>query len=184
MKRCYCLRIAVLICLSMPAWGCFLYAYNLPSMEFSSGYTGVVYQNVFSLEMGTALELAAATSPSNKLRLQLGYRQQFDKMRGEVFSRITAVGKLNRWVPEAGLELGITNRDNFTYDKMLLQEMQIATNKIKSPVYVAWVGCPLAFNLGNGYRLKALDMQFGTHLSHPGRTMRVQIGLINLGRAW
>lgn len=127
MKLCYHFFAKLFCILILLAGWSSLAAFPFPPMELSSGYTAVIYQNVFSMEMGTALELAAATPLGNKLRFQLGYRQQFDKMRGEAFGRICAMGHLRRWQPEAGLELGITNRDNFTYDKQLLQEMQITS---------------------------------------------------------
>ncbi len=151
------------------------------SLEISGGISAAVYQSVFSFQPGFAVETAVRGNIQSVWYWQTGARLEFHRTLPEVFFRALACPEIDSWRPEIGLEFGYTERAQFDAGGQLLQETRQAAQTGISPFYIAVHAAPLSFRLGDDWRVSLLELQFGTHTSHLGRTLRAQIGLLSLG---
>ncbi|WP_257461861.1 hypothetical protein [Archangium lipolyticum] len=99
----------------------------------------------------------------------------------EVFARVLLGPRLGTWRPAVGPELGlsglpvmVTPRNGYADDLTRHQSGQIG------PAYVALHAAPLRF-VFQRFTASALELQWGTPLSQPGSTLRLQLGLVHLG---
>jgi hypothetical protein len=99
----------------------------------------------------------------------------------EVYARLIASVEIGSWQPAAGIEIGVTRRARFDEGKKLLRETRAALEDDISPFFVAVHTAPVSFKAWDRWRLSFLELQFGTHLSHFGRTLRAQVGLVSVG---
>lgn len=151
--------------------------------EISVGLSMLIYQSVYALESSTALELAWKNPMPGFWSWQVGARLGVTPALPEAYVRILAEPDLGSWQPAAGVELGYTNRDRFSAGDLLLRETRAAMEGQRSHLYIAGHAAPASFRLWNDWRVSVLELQIGTHLRNAGRTMRVQVGVIAVGKA-
>ncbi len=149
--------------------------------EVSTGLSLCIYQSVVSMDQSTALETSIRGIPGGPLNWQAGFRFGLSPVLAEAFIRGLATMRNGNWQPAIGLELGYTRRAHFSEGKKLMRELRDVTGTDISPVYAAVTTAPLSFLFGDRWRFSFLELQVGTHLSHIGRTMRVQVGVITAG---
>ncbi|PKN73673.1 MAG: hypothetical protein CVU50_02870 [Candidatus Cloacimonetes bacterium HGW-Cloacimonetes-3] len=150
-------------------------------LELRTGVSALLYQHIYSFQSSLAWEASVAKPLVHNICAEAGLRLGADPVLPEAYLRFGAQHRFKLWNPEAGIELGISNRARFQHDKLLLSEMQQATDSDISPVYFAFYASPLSFCLKDKYLLCIADLQIGSHISHLGRTARIQLSLINLG---
>jgi hypothetical protein len=112
-----------------------------------------------------------------------GGRLGIGPARPEGFVQLLAAPVFDIWEPAAGLELGITARDDFSDESKLLRELRETSIADVSPFYAAIHTMPLSFRLWERFRFSALEFQVGTHLTPFGRVVRLEFGLISVGAA-
>lgn len=151
------------------------------SLEYAAGISSMIYQSVYSMEGAFAAEAAVRGTITDGWRWHVGGRFGTGLTGTELFGRLTALVAFEVWRPEAGLELGWTGRVRFKDGPMLLRESRKAMEGDAGPFYAAFHASPCSFMIGDGWRLSVLEFQLGTHVSHPGRTLRAQLGLFSLG---
>lgn len=158
------------------------HALGFDDVEVSSGLSTTMYQSVFSFGNSMAVETSARGALSGLLGWEAGVRLGFGPARPEGFVRILAEPADGAWDPVTGLELGLTGRARFDDGEKLLRETRAAMEEDISPVYIAVHSEPLAFRFGRGWRMSVLGLSVGTHLGHTGRTVRLHVGILTLGR--
>lgn len=156
---------------------------NTGKFEISTGASMMLYQSVFSFQESIAGEIALRGDLTGHWDWQIGTRLGFAPMLPDGFVRLLAAPEIGRWQPFVGFELGITNRAHFKQGENLLQETRAAMEGDISHFYVAGHSAPLSFKLWEHWRLSVLELHLGTHLGNTGRTVRVQVGIISIGRA-
>lgn len=152
-------------------------------LEVNAGFSTIIYQSVYSFQPGTALETMVGGQLTDQLMWQTGARLGLNPSKPEGFMRMLIVTEIGRWRPNVGLEFGITERARFDEGDKLLRETRTAMEKDISPFYMAVHAAPLSFKFKNKWRLSLVEIHVGTHLGYIGRTMRLQLGLISLGKA-
>ena len=152
------------------------------NFELSTGVSMLLYQSAFSYQPSTAVETALRGHVIPLIDWQVGARLGVSPILPEGFARLLAVPEIGVWRPSVGLELGMTNRARFKEGKKLLRETRTAMEEDISHIYVAGYATPLSFGAWKHWRVNALELQIGTHLGHTGRTTRVQLGIISIGR--
>lgn len=150
--------------------------------ELSSGISMLLYQSVFSYQSSSAIETAIRGHVAGLLDWQVGARIGFGPALPEGFVRLLAAQEVGAWRPLVDFELGLTNRAHFEKGEKLLRETRQAMEGDISPVYVAGYSAPLSFKMWDRWRLSVLEIHFGTHIGHIGRTARLQLGIITIGR--
>lgn len=158
-----------------------LYAENKQPIEIHAGMSALLYQHIFSFQTGMAFEASVSRELKHNCSVSLGTRVGIDPLLPEIFIRMGAKHTIKFWTPEGGLELGYSKRSQFKNEKLLLSEMQNATDKNISPFYIAFYANPLNFTIRNKYNINMFDIQIGSHFDHLGRTVRLQTSLVNLG---
>lgn len=149
----------------------------------SAGASAILYQSGFATQSGLGAELALQGPLFQQTDWQLGLRMGLDPVLPEAFGRILLGQQIGRWRPAIGLEIGITGRARFEDGNSLLLETRRAMVKDIGPVYLAVHAAPLSFCLNSRWRISALEVDFGSHLDHLGRTLRLQLGLLSLARS-
>lgn len=99
----------------------------------------------------------------------------------ELYARALLTARLEHWQPSVGPELGLSGlpiiiapTGGFPDDLSRRQAEALG------PAYVAVHAEPLRF-VFRRFTVSALALQWGTTLNHPGATLRLQLGLLNLG---
>ncbi|HOT97113.1 MAG TPA: hypothetical protein PLG50_09660 [bacterium] len=157
---------------------------NQKKIELSAGYSFLIYQSIFSMQGGYGLEVAVRRQIVKALSWQAGMRFGSSPVHPEGFLRILTVQKFGAWRPMVGGEVGLTSSARFDEGAKLLRETRQAMERNISHIYCAGYAAPLSFEISARWRLNVLGIQFGSHLGHTGRTTRVQLGVISLGRTW
>lgn len=150
-------------------------------LEIRTGVSALLYQHIYSFQSSLAWEASIAKPLKRNIHAQIGMRLGTEPVLPEAYCRIGSQQTFKLWKPEVGIELGISNRARFQHDKLLLSEMQQATDSNISPLYLAFYAAPLSFSIKDKYLLSIADIQIASHLSHLGRTARIQLSLFNLG---
>ncbi len=171
----------LLICLALPLMA--VGGPALDGMEVSTGFSMLIYQHVASFQPSFAIESALKAPIAGTCFWQAGVRLGFSPARPEAFMRFLVHPEYGTWQPVVGLEAGITQRARFDAGENLMSEIRRATEKDISPLYVAIHAAPLSLRIRKNWHIRLLDFQFGTHVSHPGRTLRLQVGLLSIGGA-
>jgi hypothetical protein len=149
--------------------------------EYSAGTSFLIYQSVFSMDGTLAFEGTMRGPIAPAWRWQAGFRLGFSPERPELFGGVLLTQGLGSWRPAIGVELGVTSRAKFAEGKGLLRETRQTMEGNISPVYVAMQTAPLSFAFSERWRVSFLEIHIGTHLSHIGRTMRAQVGIVTVG---
>ncbi|RPH97360.1 MAG: hypothetical protein EHM72_13665 [Calditrichaeota bacterium] len=152
--------------------------------ELSGGVSMLLYQSVFSYQASTAFETALKGDLAGQWDWQVGARIGIASEQPELFTRCLVEAHVGRWQPYVGIEFGATGRARFQEGGKLLRETRMAMEDDISPVYIAGHTAPLSFNLGKHWRASLMEIHIGTHLRHMGRTTRLQIGIITLGKTF
>ncbi|MBD3225413.1 MAG: hypothetical protein GF313_11820 [Caldithrix sp.] len=151
-------------------------------LEVNTGFSTILYQSVYSFQPGTALETMVGEPLADRLMWQTGARLGLNPVKPEGFLRMLIAPEIGYWRPNVGLEFGITARARFDEGDKLLRETRTAMEKDISPFYAAVHAAPLSFKLKDKWRLSLVEINIGTHLGYIGRTMRLQLVLISLGK--
>lgn len=151
-------------------------------IEFSAGASMLVYQSVYSYQASTAFEAAFRGNLTGLWDWQVGARLGIDPVLPDGFVRLLAAPEVGAWRPSVGVELGFTNRAHFGAGAKLMRETRTAMEKGISHMYIAGHSAPLSFMMWEEWRVSVLELHIGTHLGHTGRTVRVQVGLVSVGR--
>jgi hypothetical protein len=149
--------------------------------EVTAGTLASLYQSVYSFQDGFAFDLAIGRPIDEVWKWRIGTRLAVGPLLPEAYVRLLAVMQFGSWMPSVGFEIGVTSRARFDEGKELLREFRVITEEDISPFYVAVHTTPVSFQLWDRWRLSVLELQFGTHLSHIGRTLRAQVGLVAVG---
>ncbi len=115
---------------------------------------------------------------------QIGARFGLNPVLPEGYVRILTYQEIGFWIPNIGIEVGITNRIHFDKGKKLLQETREAMVSGISPFYIACQTTPLSFKVFNRWRISVLEFHIGTHLGKIGQTMRLQVGILTIGKTF
>jgi hypothetical protein len=150
--------------------------------EVSAGFGLLIYQSAYNLQNSSGLEAAVRSKIAGPADWQGGLRIGLNPILPEVFGRIILQQESGAWRPELGLELGVTGRAKFEDGDFLLRETRQAMQTGISSIYMAIHAAPLAFTIHKNWTLSALEIDFGTHFSNFGRTLRAQATLISVGR--
>ncbi len=153
-------------------------------LEISTGASMLLYQSVFSFQQSFGGTAAVRGALRGDLDWQAGVRVGSQPGGVEGFARLLAAPELGAWAPMVGFEIGLTQRARFEEGDKLLRETRRAMEGGVSPVYVGGFAAPLSFKLGSAWRLGVMELQIVSHLSHLGRTLRVQVGAVTLGRSF
>jgi hypothetical protein len=155
--------------------------YDGRRIEYSAGTSVLIYQSVYSMDETFALEGCVRGVISGPWGWQAGGRIGLSPARPELFGGLLVVQEIGSWRPSIGLELGVTSRAKFDEGKGLLRETRKAMDESNSPFYFAVQTAPLSFEFSGWWRASLLEVHVGTHLSHIGRTLRVQLGILSVG---
>lgn len=149
-------------------------------IDVSAGVSALVLVDTFFGALGPAAELSVEGPLWRELRWGAGAR-----LGGGVdgYVRALVAPRLGRWAPAAGLELGLSSRTDLSGDGPLLADMRAQVEDEIAPPYLAVDAAPLRFRIGDRWRLSFAELQVGTHLDHPGRALRLQVGLVAVGRS-
>ncbi len=151
-------------------------------LEVQAGFGMLITQSVFSMQNGYAPSLAVAREFHESLAWQAGLRLGMKPVLPEVFGRLLVRPRVGSWQPAVGIEVGATRRTRFDAGKALLRETREAMQGGIGPFYLAIHAAPLSFGFKEKWKVSLLEIDFGTHLSHPGRSLRAQVMLLTLTR--
>ncbi len=150
-------------------------------IEYSVGTALLLYQSVYSIEATFGLEGAVCGAIAGSWGWQAGGRLGLSPVQPELFGGLVVAQSVDFWRPTIGIELGVTSRAKFGEGDALLRETRHAMEGAISPFYVAVQTDALSFAVAENWRVSVLDLHVGTHLSHIGRTLRLQIGILSVG---
>jgi hypothetical protein len=150
--------------------------------ELSTGISMMLYQSVYSFQQSAAFETAIRKNLTKHFDVQVGTRLSFEPVLSDIFGRLLVAPELGRWRPFVGVECGYSNRAHFEAGEKLLREARSSMEGGISHVYIAGHSAPLSFQIKGKWRLSFMEIHIGTHLGNTGQTLRVQIGIISLGR--
>lgn len=150
-------------------------------LEYSAGSSVLLYGNVYSVQASFSVDAAVRGAIAGHWYWEAGARMGLGPSQPEVFGRLVAAHEVGAWHPFVGLELGYTRRAVFTDGGTIVRETRSAMEGEISPFYGAVHAAPLKFELLKGVRVSFIEIQVGTHLSHIGRTLRAQLGMISVG---
>ncbi len=151
-------------------------------LELSSGFSMLLYQSVYSYQLNSAIEMGLRGDLIEGWDWQVGTHFGINPMLPDLYVRLLAAPEVRAWQPSVGFEFGFTNRAHFEAGDKLLRETRVAMEGDISHFYIAGHSAPLSFKISNNWRVSVLELHIGTHVGHLGRTARVQIGVISLGK--
>lgn len=151
------------------------------SFEVTAAYSMLFYQSAYNLQNASGIEAAIGSEINDPLRWQAGLRVGLDPLLPEVFGRIMLQQEAGAWRPQIGLELGATGRAKFEDGAFLLRETREAMQTGIDAGYLAIHTAPLSFRISKNWNLSIAEIDFGTHFTQIGRTLRAQVTLISAG---
>jgi hypothetical protein len=149
--------------------------------EASAAGTMLFYQSVYSFQSSLGIEAAFRGNIRGPMQWQAGLRLGLNPVLPEGFARLLVVQKVGKWQPSAGIELGLTKRAYFDDGEALLRESREAMRTDINSLYISGHAAPLSFKVADAWRISVMELDIGTHLSHIGRTIRVQVYLVSVG---
>ena len=155
---------------------------KIKDYEVTAGFGMLIYQSAYNLQDSYGFEAAIRSNITGPVDWQGGLRLGLDPALPEVFGRIILFQETGAWRPEIGVELGITGRAKFEDGAMLLQETRKAMETGINAFYMAIHTAPLAFSIRENWKLSVIEIDFGTHFTNIGRTLRAQVTVISVGR--
>jgi hypothetical protein len=155
---------------------------NRKDFEVTAGFGMLIYQSAYNMQDSYGIEAAVRSSITGPVDWQAGLRLGLDSALPEVFGRVLAFQEFGAWRPEIGLELGLSSRAYFDDGAMLLRETREAMQTGINGFYMAIHTAPAAFKIREKWKLSILEIDFGTHFTNIGRTLRAQVTVISAGR--
>jgi hypothetical protein len=150
--------------------------------EVTAGFGMLIYQSAYNMQDSYGVEAAVRSNITGPVDWQAGLRLGLNPALPEVFGRILAFQEVGAWRPEIGLELGLSSRAYFDDGAMLLQETREAMQTDINGFYMAIHTAPVAFEIREKWKLSVLEIDFGTHFTNLGRTLRAQVTVISIGK--
>lgn len=151
------------------------------NFEITAGMGMLIYQSAYNLQNSFGFEAAVRNTITGPLDWQGGIRIELDPVLPEVFGRVLLQQETGAWRPEIGLELGVTGRAKFEDGAFLLRESREAMQTDINAFYMAIHTAPLSFKIKERWKLSIAEIDFGTHFSHIGRTLRAQVTVVSAG---
>lgn len=151
------------------------------SFEITAGMGMLIYQSAYNMQDAIGLEAAVRSSITGPVDWQGGIRIGLGPVLPEVFGRVLLQQETGAWRPEIGLELGVTGRAKFEDGAFLLRESREAMQTDINALYMAIHTAPLSFRIKEKWKLSIVEIDFGTHFSHIGRTLRAQVTVVSAG---
>jgi hypothetical protein len=143
------------------------------------GYSPMIYTSSATMEFQNRVEIDYCHSLSSNTYVKTGVRLKTDLLRPEGFVRLTCRIFDYAWHPEIGVELGYSGAHS---GNRLPGETPTAFEQHISPLYFAVQTSPFLFQILKGWELNVLELQIRTHLDFPGRNLKMQIGIVSIGR--
>jgi hypothetical protein len=154
-------------------------------IKVSAGYSVLIYQSVFAMDMTSGPEFTVDIPLAANWNMAAGCRLGLNPVLPEGFVRMSLNQKMEFWNPCIGIEFGITNRTYFTgSNSKLLQETREALLEDIGPFYLSVHAAPASFTFTNNWHLSVLEVNIGSHIDHMGRTMRLNLGFVTLGKTF
>jgi hypothetical protein len=150
--------------------------------EVTAGFGMLIYQSAYNMQDALGIEAALRSTMVGPLDWQAGVRIGLGPVLPEVFGRVLLQQETGAWRPEIGLELGVTGRAKFEDGAFLLRETREAMQTDINSLYMAIHTAPLSFKIKKKWKLSLLEIDFGTHFTHFGRTLRAQVTVVSAGR--
>lgn len=150
--------------------------------EISAGFSMLIYQSAYNMQDALGFEAALRSKITGPVDWQAGARIGLGPVLPEVFGRVLLQQESGAWRPEIGLELGVTGRAKFEDGAFLLRETREAMQTDINSFYMAIHAAPLSFKIKEKWKLSLLEIDFGTHFAHIGRTLRAQVTVVSAGR--
>jgi hypothetical protein len=177
--------ISILLILFIARHFCFAQENSMSSAnDLSAAYNMLFYQSVYGMENSFGVELAAGRKFHDLFKAQAGLRLGIKPVRPEFFMRLNGSQHFGAWTPAIGIETGISNRMYFESDTELLEETREAMLDDPGYAYLSSHTELLSFRLKNHWNISALETDFGTHFRNFGRTLRLQITILRIGRTF
>jgi hypothetical protein len=153
-----------------------------PAYEVNAGFGMLIYQTVYSMENSYGVEAAVRSKLAGPADWQAGVRLGLGPVLPDFFGRLILIQEFGIWIPDIGIEIGVTARAQFQDDTGLLAETRKAMNEGVGIVYISIHAAPLSFRIREKWRLSALELDFGTHFVDFGRTLRGQLTVVSISR--
>jgi hypothetical protein len=148
----------------------------------TAGASALIYQSGFSFENSMGIELTVANPLAKRFGWQVGIRSGFNMSHYEGFGRLLMSEQRRSWFPTVGIEAGYTGRAHFGEGEKLLRETRQAMLNDVGKFYIAAHAAPLKFTFHEHWMFSVLELNIGTHLKNMGRTLRVELGIVHIGR--
>lgn len=146
--------------------------------EISAGVGLSVYQSVYSMQLNQQFEVSYGRLLSENWKAAAGFRYYLDPKFPAGYVRLVLFNRFGAWKPSLGLEAGFS-KPVFKASDRLLQETREAMTRDLGTVYFSGHIAPLCFSLKN-WNFSAIELNTGSHLKHPGRTVFLQINFLHL----
>lgn len=150
-------------------------------LEVSTGAGVLLNLSPYAASSSVAWEVALHGPVTSAWRWGGGSRLGISPPRAEGFVQFLAAPRFDSWRPSAGIELGVTARNEFRSDDRLLREARAASLDGISPWYVGFNATALSFRAWDRLHVSALELHVGTHVAPLGRLVRLQIGIVSIG---
>lgn len=150
--------------------------------EVNAGFGMLIYQSAYNMQDSYGLEAAIRGRIIDPIDWQAGLRTGLDPFLPEIFGRVLAHQEVSAWRPEIGLELGYSSRVYFDDGALLLRETREAMQTDINGFYMAIHTAPAAFSIRKNWKISVMEIDFGSHFTNMGRTLRAQVTVISLGR--
>jgi hypothetical protein len=149
----------------------------------SAGFSALLLQSYMFNHTGLAINASLDGGLGAGWSWSVGARLGLGPVLPEGFARLSASPAVGRWVAAVGLELGVTARTRYRdASGGVAQALRAQAQDEASPLYLALHAAPLRFRIWDRWRLSVAELQIGSHLGRLGEHVRVQIGLVQVGR--
>jgi hypothetical protein len=152
----------------------------LEDLELSGGASLLLDVSAYAAAGDPGVQAGVRGSLIAASKWEVGGRLRLAPARPEVFVRVLAAPTFANWEPAAGFEFGVAGRDDDDGER-LLRDLREESAAGVSPIYVAVHAAPLSFRIYDRFRLTALELDVGTHISPIGQVVRLNVGLITAG---
>lgn len=149
-------------------------------LELSAGYGMLIYQSGYGLNNSYGVEFVAGKSLHELLKLEGGFRLGLDYIQPDAFLRLCASARFGLWNPAIGIESGYSNRICFDGNSNLLKETRDAMSRDLGHFYLSSHTEIFSFEFRKNWNINLLEINFGTHYTNFGTTLRLQTTLIRI----
>lgn len=151
--------------------------------EIQAGAGMSMYQSGYSTQINQQFDVAYSRILSGNLKATAGVRYYFEPSFPSGYARLSLFNCFGIWRPSIGVEAGFSNA-KFTYPDRLLQETKEAMTSDLGQLYLSSHIAPFCFSVGKKWRISALEINVGSHVKYTGRTVFVQLNLLNLAHTF